>query len=92
MLTISRDDIDRYNITELEASLRFIKLPVTNYLKLLTFNNVNVYDELNRPQIGLINAVNNPKYRFICAALSRRLGKNIHRQRYWTARCAYSWV
>ena len=75
MLTISRDDIDRYNITELEASIRFIKLPVANYLKLLNFNGVNVYDELNRPQIGLINAVNNPKYRFICAALSRRLGK-----------------
>ena len=75
MLTISRDDIDRYDITELEASVRFIKLPVANYLKLLTFNNQVVYDELNRPQIGLINAVNNPKYRFICAALSRRLGK-----------------
>lgn len=74
-LTISRDDIDRYDITELEASVRFIKLPIANYLKLLTFNNTVVYDELNRPQIGLINAVNNPKYRFICAALSRRLGK-----------------
>ena len=75
MLTISRDDIDRYDITELEASIRFIKLPIANYLKLLTFNGQVVYDELNRPQIGLINAVNNPKYRFICAALSRRLGK-----------------
>ena len=75
MLTISRDDIDSYDITELEASVRFIKLPVANYLKLLTFNNQVVYDELNRPQIGLINAVNNPKYRFIVAALSRRLGK-----------------
>lgn len=75
MLTISRDDIDRYNITELEASVRFIKLPIANYLKLLTFNGQVVYDELNRPQIGLINAVNSPKYRFICAALSRRLGK-----------------
>lgn len=75
MLTISRDDIDRYDITELEASVRFIKLPIANYLKLLTFNGQVVYDELNRPQIGLINAVNNPKYRFIVAALSRRLGK-----------------
>jgi len=27
------------------------------------------------PQIAIINAVNNPKYRFICAAVSRRLGK-----------------
>jgi hypothetical protein len=30
---------------------------------------------MNRPQIALINAVNNPRYRFICAALARRLGK-----------------
>lgn len=75
MLTVSRDDIDRYDITELEASVRFIKLPIANYLKLLTFNGQVVYDELNRPQIALINAVNSPKYRFICAALSRRLGK-----------------
>jgi hypothetical protein len=75
LLTISRDDIDRYDITELEASIRFIKLPVVNYLKLLTHEGKTVYDELNRPQIGLINAVNSPKYRFICAALSRRLGK-----------------
>lgn len=77
MLTISRDDIDRYDITELETSIRFIKLPITNYLKLLPSpdGKGSVWDNINRPQIGLINAVNNPKYRFICAALSRRLGK-----------------
>ena len=75
MLTISRDDIDRYNITDYSASDRFIKLPIVNYLKLLTHGGKVVYDEINRPQIALINAVNNPKYRFIVAALSRRLGK-----------------
>jgi hypothetical protein len=75
MLTISRDDIDRYFITEYDIASRFIKLPIVNYLKLLTFNGVNVFEEINRPQIALINAVNNPKYRFIVAALSRRLGK-----------------
>jgi len=31
--------------------------------------------ESNRPQTALINAVNNPKYRFITACLSRRVGK-----------------
>ena len=30
---------------------------------------------MNRPQLALINAINNPKYRFVCAALARRLGK-----------------
>lgn len=74
MLLVSRD-VDKINLTEYDAAERFIKLPIANYLKLLTFENKNVYDELNRPQIALINAVNDPRYRFICAALSRRLGK-----------------
>ncbi len=75
MLTISRPDIDRYFITEYPVQDRFIKLPVENYLKLLTWEDKSVFEEINRPQIALINAINNPKYRFVCAALSRRLGK-----------------
>ena len=69
-LVISRPDISCDAITEFPAETRFIKLPITNYLKLL-----DIYDTINRPQIALINAVNDPKYRFICAALARRLGK-----------------
>lgn len=70
MLKISRTDIDCENITEYSAAERFIKLPIVPYLKLL-----NIYETVNRPQIALINAVNSPQYRFVCAALSRRLGK-----------------
>ena len=70
MLVVSRPDIDCEHITEFEASSRFIKLPIDNYLKLL-----NLYDTINRPQIALINSVNSPNYRFVCAALARRLGK-----------------
>jgi hypothetical protein len=70
MLLISREDVDREAITEFPAASRFIKLPIVNYLKLL-----DIWDTVNRPQIALINAVNSPKYRFICAALARRLGK-----------------
>ena len=70
MLTISRPDVNCDVIVEFEAARRFIKLPITNYLKLL-----GIYDTINRPQIALINAVNDPKYRFVCAALARRLGK-----------------
>ena len=70
MLTISRPDVDCDEIQEFDAQHRFIKLPITNYLKLL-----GIYDTINRPQIALINAVNDPTYRFICAALARRLGK-----------------
>jgi len=70
MLTVSREDVDVEFIQEFDPRTRFIKLPIDNYLKLL-----NLYDTINRPQIALINSVNNPKYRFICAALARRLGK-----------------
>ena len=70
MLEVSREDIDCDNLTEYPANTRFIKLPIANYLKLL-----GAWDQLNRPQIALINAINNPKYRFVTAAFSRRLGK-----------------
>lgn len=70
MLTISRPDVNCDAIQEFPADSRFIKLPITNYLKLL-----GIWDTINRPQIALINAVNDPKYRFVCAALARRLGK-----------------
>ena len=70
MLTISRSDVDCSTICEFPLDRRFIKLPIVNYLKLL-----GIYETINRPQIALINAVNDPQYRFICAALARRLGK-----------------
>jgi phage terminase large subunit len=70
MLVVSRSDVEVEEIVEFDAQRRFIKLPIINYLKLL-----NIYDTINRPQVALINAVNDPKYRFICAALARRLGK-----------------
>ena len=81
MLTISRPDIERETITEFPTAKRFIKLPVPAYLKLLpvtdpiTYAKSTAWDSINRPQVALINAVNNPQYRFICAALARRLGK-----------------
>lgn len=81
MLTISRPDIRRDIIQEFPKATRFIKLPIVNYLKLLpatdpdTGETCSAWELTNDPQKALINAVNNPKYRFICAALCRRLGK-----------------
>ena len=81
MLTISRPDVERDHLQEFPKHSRFIKLPIMNYLKLLpavdpsTGEKCSAWDQTNRPQIALINAVNNPKYRFVCAALARRLGK-----------------
>ena len=77
MLEVSRE-IETDEILELSMSTRFIKLPIIPYLKLLPAPlspGKSVYDEINRPQITLINAVNDPRFRFVCAALSRRLGK-----------------
>lgn len=70
MLKVSRPDIEWDQLTEFPLKDRFIKLPITNYLKL-----VGAWDQLNNAQMALINAINNPKYRFVCAALARRLGK-----------------
>jgi hypothetical protein len=75
MLTISRDDVSSDVIQEYDPNQRFIKLPIKNYLKLLTVGGTPVYETINRPQVALINAINNPKYRFVCAAFSRRIGK-----------------
>ena len=53
---------------DLSSDSRFIKLPIEGYMDLLGI-------EPNTSQTAIINAVNNPKYRFICAAVSRRQGK-----------------
>lgn len=81
MLQVSRKNVEVDEIVDLDIANRFIKLPIVPYLKLLpavdpsTGQRSNAYDLINRPQKALINAVNMPEYRFICAALSRRLGK-----------------
>ena len=75
MLVVSRADISVDEVIEYPVDKRFIKLPIKPYLELLTIGGKSVSEELNRPQIGLINAVNHPKYRFIVACFSRRLGK-----------------
>lgn len=72
MLTISRPDISSTEITEFPAADRFIKIPIQNYLDLIAGEDG---DQTNDPQRALINAINNPNYRFVCAALARRLGK-----------------
>jgi hypothetical protein len=75
MLKVSKP-IECDYITDYPQETRFLKLPVANYLKLCRSpGNTLVWDELNRPQVALINALNDPRYRFIVAALSRRLGK-----------------
>lgn len=65
---ISRRDIIDDQILELQSETRFLKLPVDPYLELLGVVPLP-------SQKAIINAINNPKYRFVCAAVSRRQGK-----------------
>ena len=64
-LTVSRADVVSDHIIE-DLPDRFLKVPITRYLEKLGVEPLD-------PQIAIINAVN--KYRFVCAAISRRLGK-----------------
>lgn len=77
MLVVSRPDVEVEYIVEYEVEDRYIKLPIDKYLALLPapMGGGTVLDQINRPQIALINAINSPRFRFVCAALSRRLGK-----------------
>lgn len=67
-VTISRADVSADHILDYPKETRYLKLPVAPYLEMLDVDPL-------ASQIAVINAVNNPKYRFICAALSRRQGK-----------------
>ena len=65
---VSRRDILCDELVELESEAKFLKLPINPYLDLL---NVTPLPS----QIAIINAINNPKYRFVSAAVSLRQGK-----------------
>ena len=67
-IQISRRDVTGDEILELHSESRFLKLPVDPYLELLGVSPLP-------SQKAIINAINNPKYRFVCAAVSRRQGK-----------------
>ena len=68
MLEISRKDVTATSLMDYDAETRYLKLPVKGYLDLLNIDPIP-------SQTALINSINNPKYRFVCAALSRRQGK-----------------
>ena len=66
-IEVSRKDILSDGLMKFDDR-RFIKLPIEGYMDLLGI-------EPNTSQNAIINAINNPKYRFITAAVSRRQGK-----------------
>lgn len=76
MLRISRSDVSSTEIQDFPAPSRFLKLPIQRYIDEIRGRKILGPDfEPNGPQIAIINAINNPKYRFVTAAVSRRVGK-----------------
>jgi len=67
-MLVSREDVSQTELVEFDINDRFLKLPFKNVLK------VHKIDPIP-PQIALVNAINDPKYRFVVAALARRTGK-----------------
>lgn len=67
-MKVSRNDIRSDVIVEYPAESRFLKVPISPYLELLGVTPL-------ASQIAIINGINSPKYRFGCAAVSRRQGK-----------------
>lgn len=65
---VSRVDIISEKLVDLQSETRFLKLPVSQYLELLGVSPLP-------SQMAIINAVNNDKYRFVVASISRRQGK-----------------
>lgn len=68
MIEISRADIMSEKLVEPISENKFLKLPIDPYLELLGVTPLP-------SQMAIINAINNPKYRFVSAAVSRRQGK-----------------
>lgn len=60
--------LESERIVEFTPESRFIKLPMENVLEVMGLEPI-------APQIALINALNDPKYRHVSACLSRRTGK-----------------
>lgn len=67
-IKISRD-IEKFEVVDYPLEERFFKLPVQNFIEM---NGI-----VPRPaQIPVINALNDPRYRFVVAPLARRSGKS----------------
>lgn len=67
-MEVGRRDVVTTEFQDFPQDERFLKLPIDEYMNLLGI-------EPKDPQIAIINGINNPKYRFLVAAICRRLGK-----------------
>ena len=73
-MEVSRPDIASEYFEEYPPDVSFLKFPAEKYLGLLKGPDGSPMKALPS-QMAVVNAINNPRYRFVCAALSRRQGK-----------------
>ena len=77
-MSVSRKEIVNDRLIEYPVADRLIKFDIQKYLTV--YNEAMIAKgqkpiELIGPQYAFLNAINNPQYRFVVAALSRRTGK-----------------
>ncbi|QCW23740.1 putative terminase large subunit [Erwinia phage KEY] len=68
-MQISKDYIRTKDVVNFPIAERFFKLPVENLMEQEGITP-------NEPQVAIINALNDPRHRFITACVSRRVGKS----------------
>ena len=62
------NNIESKKLVDFPVRERFLKLPIENFMQLDGITPIE-------PQVALINAIQDPQYRFVTGALSRRTGK-----------------
>lgn len=67
-MLVSRAYLNSTEVIDFPVDQRFLKLPVAGFLDVSGIVPIE-------PQIALINALNDPRHRFVVACLSRRTGK-----------------
>lgn len=68
-MKVSRSYVNTKDVVDFGIDKRFFKLPVSGLLKQEGI-------EPNAPQIAIINALEDPRHRFVTACVSRRVGKS----------------
>lgn len=68
-MEVSRSYVNTVDLVDFGIEKRFFKLPIENLLDVESITP-------NPPQIAIINALNDPRHRFVTACVSRRVGKS----------------
>lgn len=67
-MIVSRQGLRHDEVVEFPITERFLKLPIAKFFEIEGIDPIS-------PQIAMLNAINDPQYRFVVGCLSRRTGK-----------------